>query len=355
MLLQKTQMSALLGALSAAQPVYVPAAVGNISRFSAYGEGVEPRFDLQNVKMPPKDMLFPQTEKMYRWEKRDGNLAIESDFTQAQPFTVFGLRPCDMASIDRLDQAFLTKGYTDEFYQTRRSAATFVVMACSQVSPTCFCESMGESPSAAPSADILLVDAGDAYQVVAQTEKGAASLVAWAPFVTESADEGVVSNDPTTSPAAPVVHCTLSVDMSRVPDALHGMFDDPIWTDIANQCITCGTCTFVCPTCYCFDISQDVRADEGNRFRCWDSCMFSDYTLMAGGHNPRATKASRVRQRFMHKLCYFNDRYGMGLCVGCGRCMRDCPAAVDITLIIDRIAAQAQEKENAGQGAITHA
>ena len=326
MLLKKTDVPALLAALSENQAVYVPGVENGVSRFVAYGDGVTPRFDLCNVKLPPKDMLFPKTEKMYRWQKKDGQLTIESDLVEAQPFCLFGIRPCDAASIERLDRVFLTKGYVDEFYQTKRDAATIVAIGCTAPDRTCFCESMGVSPAAAPMADVFLTDAGDAYAVSVQTDKGQAAVEAWEPFLSQGEAQPVSA------------HCTLSVDMTDVPEKLHDMFDDPIWQDVANQCLTCGTCTFVCPTCYCFDIAADVRADEGNRFRCWDSCMFSDYTRMAGGHNPRAEKASRVRQRFMHKLCYFNDRYGEGLCVGCGRCMRDCPAAVDISLIIDRIA-----------------
>lgn len=125
--------------------------------------------------------------------------------------------------------------------------------------------------------------------------------------------------------------------MDGVAAKLPALFESDLWSDIADTCVQCGTCTFVCPTCYCFDISQDQRADEGSRFRCWDSCMFTDYTLMAGGHNPRAERSTRVRQRFMHKLCYFEQRYGESLCVGCGRCIQECPAAVDITRIIDAI------------------
>jgi ferredoxin len=131
--------------------------------------------------------------------------------------------------------------------------------------------------------------------------------------------------------------CTLKVNASGIKEKLDGMFEHPLWDEVAKKCLTCGTCTFVCPTCHCFDISQENRMKEGERFRCWDSCMFSSYTEMAGNHNPRADKTSRVRQRFMHKLCFFEDRYGKSLCVGCGRCVEKCPVALDITCLIDEI------------------
>jgi sulfhydrogenase subunit beta (sulfur reductase) len=334
MIILKKDIKALLDALSATACVYVPTEAGGVTQYLAYGPGVEPRLDVRATKVPPKELLFPKTERLYRWKRHEGHLSIEQAEVASQPFTVFGIRPCDVASIDRLDKVFLTKGYVDEFYEARRNAATLVALACSSVDPTCFCDSMGGSPSEAPSADVLLRESGDSYVAVAQTERGKQALEEWkaaAPSVVRDGDgEG----------AGEAVKCTLQVNMDGVAEKLAGMYHSPMWDDIANTCVTCGTCTFVCPTCYCFDISQDTRAAEGARYRCWDSCMFTEYTQMAGGHNPRADKAPRVRQRFMHKLSYFADRYGENLCVGCGRCIADCPAGVDITRIIDRVNAE---------------
>lgn len=331
--LKKDQLPALLGALAAQADVYVPGVVNGSSKFVAWQPGVQPRFDLQNTKEPCKELLFPATEHMYRWKIHEGELTIEQAAVANAPFVVFGARPCDVAAIERLDNVFLTKGYVDEFYEARRNAAMLVALTCTSTGPACFCTSMGQDPNAAPGADIVMRESADgsAYLVASQTDKGAEALKAWEPYLA-SADGGAAQ------PAADAA-CTLVVDMTGVHDKLHSMFDDPIWQDVANTCLTCGTCTFVCPTCHCFDITQDTRLEEGGRFRCWDSCMYSDYTMMAGGHNPRAAKSSRVRQRFMHKLCYFEDRYGEGLCVGCGRCVVECPAGVDITRIIERIGA----------------
>ena len=118
---------------------------------------------------------------------------------------------------------------------------------------------------------------------------------------------------------------------------LKGMFEHPIWDEVSKPCMGCGTCTYVCPTCYCFDIGSDNHGAEGTKFRCWDSCMFSDYARMAGGHDPRPSKKERVRNRYMHKLSYFNERYGTTLCVGCGRCVSKCPSGMDITDFINKV------------------
>ena len=325
MIVKKDQLAALLEAMAAQCALYVPAEENGITKFARYAPGTQLRLDAPTTQHPPKELLFPATEKMFRWKRHEGALSIEQEQVANEPFVIFGARPCDVDAIERLDAVFLTKGFVDEYYQARRNAATIVALACTQALPTCFCTSMGGSPAASPAADVVLTEGEDAYGVVAQTDKGAALVATWQGFATEGS---VHSEAPELS---------LEVNMDGVAEKLGTMFEDPLWQEVADGCLTCGTCTFLCPTCYCFDISQDRRADEGSRFRCWDSCMFSDYTLMAGNHNPRESKHSRVRQRFMHKLRYFEERYQMNLCVGCGRCIADCPASVDISLIIDRI------------------
>jgi ferredoxin len=122
----------------------------------------------------------------------------------------------------------------------------------------------------------------------------------------------------------------IATDRLREADtlALHGA---GFWEDVSFSCINCGTCTYVCPTCWCFDIQDEVHGKTGKRMRNWDSCMFPIFTIHTTGHNPRATKLQRVRQRFMHKLKYFVDKYEADImCVGCGRCVRQCPVNIDI-------------------------
>ena len=327
MKLAKQQLMPLLDKLAADRDVFVPAVVDGVAKFARYGEGVEPDFDMVNSTMPPKDLLFPQTQKMYHYDvDKNGSYRIY-EYDESQEQVVFGIRPCDMRSIVCLDEVFLTKGFVDEFYENARNKLLSVCIGCAQAAETCFCESMGVDPQLAPNADIMLQDCGDFYNVIAQTEKGEAELATWTAFTEDGEGQPV---DP---------GLTLKVSMDGVVDKLENMYDAPIWDNLSVKCLNCGTCTYVCPTCHCFDISQENRRKDGVRFRCWDSCMFSEYTMMAGGHNPRPEKLERVRNRFMHKLNFFERRYGMSLCVGCGRCVEKCPVALDITRLIDEIGA----------------
>jgi len=325
MLLEKTNVTSALAALADGANVFVPGESGPGSRFVPWNGKAGVDLSGDNTALPPKDILFPQTEKMYAYKTGPDTEIREVLDDRKQ--VLFGVRPCDAASIMRLDQVFFEKEYRDDFYARKRGNATIIAITCQSPQKTCFCDSMGLSPNEAPGADVLLVDAGDSYGVTAQTDNGKAVLELW---------KGILKKGDGKPGKAT---CTLKTKMSDgLPEKLTGMFEHPIWEEATRACIGCATCTYVCPTCYCFDISLESSGNEGVSFRCWDSCMFSDYTRMAGGHNPRPTKKERLRNRYLHKLSYFKDRHGSLLCVGCGRCVEKCPSHLDITEFIDQAA-----------------
>jgi len=115
-------------------------------------------------------------------------------------------------------------------------------------------------------------------------------------------------------------------------------FENPIWATIHGKCLACGTCTWMCPTCHCFDISDEVKGNDGVRIRSWDSCMFPLFTKETSGHNPRTSQKERWRQRVMHKFKYYVDNFNAIACVGCGRCVMSCPVNLDIRKVVEDIA-----------------
>lgn len=328
MLLLKENLKAALSALREDATVIAPVRREGDIFFTPWTGG-----DLcleGNGKLPPKDLLFPKTEKMYAYNTKSGEL---KESCQAEKTVLFGVRSCDAASIERLDKVFLDQGFTDGFYAAKRDLLTVIALGCDKPAPTCFCTSMGLDPIKAEVADIQLNPVETGFIVEAITKKGKEIVAKWDGL-------GLVDKSSKLKPAK--VECTLNVKIPQDFDKkLLAMFENPIWEDVTKACIGCGTCTYVCPTCYCFDINQDVHGEEGTAFRCWDSCMFSDYTRMAGGHNPRPSKKERLRNRYLHKLSYYNERHGKNLCVGCGRCVANCPAGLDITTFIEK----AQEVE----------
>jgi ferredoxin len=296
-----------------------------VTRFTPYQQDVELALE-ENVIMPPKDILFPQTEKMYKFKAKDKSLEIEEYPLEDAMQIIFGIRSCDMKSIDCLDQVFLTKSYVDPYYKNKRDRSILVALSCIEPMDSCFCTSMGIDPQKAVGADIQAYDLGDKIGFEAISDVGKEILEKISSLLTE---------EEVTLPA--VGEFNLNADVEGVPEKLKEMFDHPIWDDISRKCLNCSACAYVCPTCHCFDIANEVRGEDGVKIRCWDCCMFDEYTMMAGGHQPRPGKKERVRNRFLHKLRYFPERYDMLLCTGCGRCVVKCPVNMDITSIIRQI------------------
>jgi ferredoxin len=271
---------------------------------------------------------------------------------QQELSVLFGVRPCDARGLVNLDHVFIDKSYTDSAYAERREKLAVITLACSEVPyPTCFCDSMGGGPADDEGSDIILNETqdGGAWLVTALTEKGKAIDAIWEKAGLLTTQEETKDKDKTnatdtdtamaTAPdkakAAPA-SCALKVSKpADLAQKLKEAFEDPAWARFSEACIGCGTCSYICPTCYCFDIDTETRGDIAEQFRCWDCCVFSDYSRMAGGHNPRPTKKERLRQRYLHKLSWFNERYGRTLCVGCGRCLAKCPAGLDIVSVIE--------------------
>ncbi|MDR1028823.1 MAG: 4Fe-4S dicluster domain-containing protein [Clostridiales Family XIII bacterium] len=323
MKIKKDKFKDALASIAKEAKVFLPMKGVYASEYRVWDGAGEPFFE-RNTALPPKELLFPRSERMYEYDLNAGTV------TEAAPdekIVIAGIRPCDVRSVEHLDKVFLESEYTDVYYRARRENLTMIAYGCATPAPTCFCDSMDVVPTDAPGADVVMNDAGNSYVLTVNTPKGEHIRDLISSFLSEGKADDV-----------PAVSCSLKVEK---PDDLHkqliARFDDPMWETLSDACLGCGCCSYICPTCYCFDIGRENRGKTGTAFRCWDSCMFSDYSRMAGGHNPRPTKKERLRNRYLHKLAYFPERYGTSLCVGCGRCIDKCPARLDITNVPDII------------------
>lgn len=221
----------------------------------------------------------------------------------------------------------------DTYYAARRERGVLVSLACSRPETSCFCGTFGID-CAAPEGDVAAWLAGEYLYWQPRTEKGTA-LTGQVESLLEPWDDAPVAAEQAT--IRDICRKLPLKDLSLAnwgADAAQRNFDSPLWEQLYKPCLACGTCTFVCPTCQCYDIKDYDTGRGVQRYRCWDSCMYSDFTMMAHGNN-RTSQMQRFRQRFMHKLAYFpanND--GMFSCVGCGRCVDKCPSRLNIAKVI---------------------
>ena len=325
-----SQLNDLFAAISKEKVLYIPADDGaNQARFTPWQEGLNLTDKLNTVRSA-KDLFFPQVENLVNFKNSGKTIQIIENRAEPQPFVLFGVRACDCRSFDILDQVFLSDP-VDTFYKARREQGVVITLACNRPTETCFCGVFGID-GADPQGDVTCWMDEAALYWRANTEKGEA-LTAALPILTDCAEEAI---DPITAKIRNVLSKLPLNDLDLTGfnrDRMMELFNSPQWEDLSQSCLGCGTCTFVCPTCQCYDVQDFDDGQQVRRFRCWDSCMFSDFTMMAHGTN-RPTQKERFRQRFMHKLSYFpNNNDGIFGCVGCGRCLQKCPIHMHIVKV----------------------
>jgi len=311
------------------------------SDFRELAAGQLPEMGLLNTRLSPKGLVFPQSENMMDYsldEKTADHHILKDSPKDYTPRAVIGIRPCDAKAMALVKMNFDTEQYKDPYWLNLYNATTFVGLGCASPCSTCFCTTAGCGPYHEEGLDILLVEQPDGYLAKVLSDKGS-RLMSAAGWDNAVDDAGAIENLKKDAEARIVSKVPTEALRGADTLTLHGA---SFWEEFAFSCINCGTCTFVCPTCWCFDIQDEVHGLNGVRMRNWDSCMFPLFTIHTTGHNPRGTKVQRLRQRFMHKLKYFVDKYESGImCVGCGRCVRQCPVNIDIRKVCEAMNALA--------------
>ena len=309
------------------------------SDFKPYKQGAPLSKNL-NTKRSAKDFFFPQTENLADFKVEGKTIEIVDTRKENEDFVIFGVRACDEKAFDVLDRVFLTEP-VDSYYANRRAHGTIVTLACSRPAETCFCSTFNIN-AADPKGDVTAWMTESDLYLSANTEKGEA-LLSKVNALTEDADTAAVE-----AQKEAIGNIMKKLPLADVTtDGFGGgktkeFFDREEWKELSEACLGCGTCTFVCPTCQCYDIKDFNTGNGVIRFRCWDSCMYSEFTKMAHG-NPRLTQKERFRQRFMHKLVYYpENNEGLFSCVGCGRCVRSCPISMNIAKVMKKLGGQSK-------------
>ena len=333
--IEKSKMPTIIRELTKEREVFAPVRNNGLVNFEIVSSESETCLSFRNTKKPAKEVFFPQTEILLTYRVGKKGVEIEEAPARTRETVLLGVRPCDARGFVLLDK-FLSSGeHKDYYYLEKRKNTTVVGLTCNHPLSTCFCTSTGGSPFGKEGVDLLLQDIGDRYLIETVTERGD-ELIEEFPWLEDARRGDIEKVKRLSENAEKAIKSEVSVE--SLNKKLDGMFDHPIWDKIHRRCVTCGVCTYLCPTCCCFDI-VDEEAPEGKRVRIWDSCQFSCFTLQGSGHNPRPSGKERMRQRIMHKFNYYVKNFGESFCVGCGRCVRECPVNVDIREIVEEISA----------------
>ncbi len=279
----------------------------------------------------PKEFLFPRSEPLYRYRWEGGQVIVDEPQSFDGPRVLFAVRSCDAAGLKRLDEVFL-EGTRDPFYAARREGTTIVSAACAAPDAECLCTAVGGSPVGEEGCDIQLVPLGDGWLLRVLTERGR-DLLGDATGAWRAAEKGDGERleELAREVGKEIRRSPVLKEWSRI---LEEGFAHEAWDRLAAMCLGCSVCAYVCPSCSCFDMNHEANAWCGEQCRSWDACTYARFTLHASGHNPRATRQERFRQRVLHKFAFREADEEPFRCVGCGRCVALCPAGLDIVATV---------------------
>ncbi|HDQ73675.1 MAG TPA: hypothetical protein ENN19_16490 [Chloroflexi bacterium] len=302
-------------------------------------------FEYERPEISIKDYLLPATETLLRIENRGGEI-VQEEVLPDRRQVIFGARPCDAHGLAAIDALFLDQEPPDRYYRHHRERTTLVGMACPPLAEGalpwvgCFCTSVGGAPDDTAHVDVLLRPSDGGYQVEAVTDKGVALM----------ADLNLEERPKESEQKPGFFRKTRFLEQAGTvpvtpPAEWRPLFEGQIWRRHGERCLSCRICTYVCPACRCFDVVDRVVDERPGvtrieRIRVWDACTSPNYRRVAGGHNPRATKPERLRNRFFCKFCYYPEDFGPLGCVGCGRCIVSCPVDIDVTEVMRDVAAE---------------
>jgi len=329
-----------------------------------YGRGRDTYFDtvtdqnrnavqihLPNPYYPPKRFVFPHIERLMKFERTDGQMQVEPVYEQPKR-AVFGIRSCDVAGIWHLDRFYLGREFRDVYYENHRKNLFLVNVVCSDpehdIGDECFCVCTDTGPAARDHFDLQLMDMGEEFMAVAGTAAGEALFSD--PIFRKASAVHVEKRHGILDDLRKRFKKTTSWFSATVRYVSHGEILEKTWEEIGNRCLECGGCTYVCPACTCFTVSDRlIGPNEVERVRVWDACALGGFTRMAGGHNPRKAVHDRRNRRFFRKLAHFFIQRELSMaCVGCGRCAAVCHGDIGMPAVVEMIRRATAEVEEHG-------
>jgi sulfhydrogenase subunit beta (sulfur reductase) len=335
----KVNLDLFVSVLPAFGEVYAPVRRGKGFAFDRPARWSEVKINYTRTILPPKKFMLPPRETTFRFDAAEGYSDMLAE--AAKPIVLFGVHAYDIFGLNILDRVFAQGKFKDPYYIARRQNTTIVGVDFDPDDKH-FAYSM-HADFVDSGFDLFLSDVGEDYLVLVGTSRGDDIVI----------KSGCLMDDPTEGDFAEYKRRSSlrraayksRIELGDLPEILEMEYQSDVWREVGERCLSCGSCSAVCPTCYCFDVSDEIELGNstGSRIRSWDSCLFKTHALVAGGENFRESRASRIKYRFYHKQRGFVAEYGRPSCVGCGRCAECCPAGIDIIHVIETIRGERNE------------
>jgi sulfhydrogenase subunit beta (sulfur reductase) len=340
LVLPKTSFNEFIESLAAEQKVVAPIRKEDQQfTFAEVATGKEIAVKYIPTILPPKKYFMPQYETLLEYDIREGQKM--QALVEYEKMVLFGVHTCDLAGIQCLNIVFSDRP-KDLNYLVRKNQIAIIGLECNDYCDSfANCALMGnELPNGGY--DLFFTDLGDYFLVHVNTFLGD-TLAGNTHVLTEARTEHLRALDALRAHKRAVFKREVDIDLNRMPELFDRSIHSGVWDEIGNRCLSCGNCTNVCPTCYCFNITDEVNLDlkSGKRIRVWDSCQNERFAVVAGGESFRKNRSSRKKHRFYRKFRYPVDRYAKYFCTGCGRCSRTCMAKINLK---ETLSALAQEQ-----------
>jgi len=334
--LRAEDLAKLILRAAAEREVWAPVRRNDLTLFERITDPAQIDWEADNVRVPLRGLFLPVQEALFTFRKEGAEvtLAAPQDEPTLAGRLIIGARLCDAAALEYLDRAF-GDPLADAPYRRRRERDLIVAVTCEKERPYCFCEVASEVLSRPRGADWLLTRVEDRLLVEVLSEKGERLAQSFSDLLSEADSQLLEAARAIRVAIAGRISNNARFSPEGLPARLMAAWDSPVWQSESERCLGCGICTFLCPSCQCFDICDRAGILGGERYRCYDTCQFASFTKMASGENPRPTQSERLRNRVLHKFAYSNERFGATACVGCGRCVYLCPVGIDIREVVE--------------------
>jgi len=324
--IEKENLNILISNLLQSYEIIAPVKKEDIHVFDRIENFKDIDLNFVNTTFPPKKYFLPHKEKIFEYSDKKVKI---SHYNENKKRIIFGIRPCDVHSLLHYDKIFLDDEFPDIYYWEKRKNTLIFALNCSDSGENCFCTSFGTNKLSEGNFDLLFSEVSQGYVVEIGSDKGKEIIKKFKTlFLSTNGKENEIKE----------VECKRILKEEDIKK-LEKSFHSEVWKKYAEKCLSCCSCTITCPNCTCFGFRDIINLDlkSGKRIREWQSCQLKIFTKVAGEYVFRSERYKRLRHRIYHQLHYFKKRFNEYLCVGCGRCIDNCPTKIDMIEIIKEL------------------